>query len=165
MIDPRFLPQLKKVNDLPFNQHCLEQLKKLKFPWDSQELHCLELLNWALEHHKLDVDEQTAESIPLMWGLSPNRVSYLLRLEVLSPPKFNPRSPEETAQELADEWRDRVVLDIIPEEEEEEMEEQVGVGDQSGGSGIDDIINSLLEFSKQEAERLSAKDAQQPVPQ
>jgi hypothetical protein len=114
MIDPRYLPQLKKANDLPFSQHCLDQLKKIKFPVDSQELYCLQLLNWALENHKLDVDDETAESIPLLWDRNPEKVAYMLRLEVLWTVIDGP--PEETAQMLADEWRDRVVLDIMPEE-------------------------------------------------
>ena len=111
MTEPRFLPDLKKVNDLPYSQHCLKHLKALKLPVDHQELYCLQLLEWAQKNHKLDLDSELLEALPLMWDWSPNRVARVLRLEALTPSN----GPQSTAQDMAYEISDRA-LGIEPEE-------------------------------------------------
>ena len=105
MTEPRYLPQIKPINDLPISQHALSHLKQLKLPVDSQSLYCVQLLTWALEKKELDLPEGLKAWIEQMPDQEPNKVAEFLNLEE----QQIQNGPAWTAQQLAEELKDRAL--------------------------------------------------------
>jgi hypothetical protein len=110
MPDPR-LPAIKEVNSLPFYQHVLKKLQQVNCPVDHQALYPAQLLIWARDNRKIDLESEIADNLEFLLEMPAQRAAYLLRLEDLTPHN----GPESTAQDLVDELRDRM-LGIKPEE-------------------------------------------------
>jgi hypothetical protein len=109
MTDPRYLPQIKEINELPISQHALAHLKQLKFPVDSASLYCVQLLSWALEAGKLDLPENLEPWIEQMPDEDPEKVAMMLNLEE----QQIQNGPAWTAQQLAEELKYRAIeLDL-----------------------------------------------------
>jgi len=148
------LRKVQRVNALPFSQACLQDLKALKYPVEDWELYTVQLLIWGVENHKLALESEYQDAIPMMLSADPDTLVRNLKLAELKPQG----SPVENAALMVDEFRDRI-LGIPPEEEAEE--EEAEEGDTTGGGpgrGIDDIINGLLEFADKEADKAALRE-------
>jgi hypothetical protein len=110
MTDPRI--KVNKVNALPFSQACLQHLKALKYPVEDWELYPVQLLVWGVENHKLALESEYQDSIPMMFGVNPDVVAHQLKLAELK----SLGDPVKDAALMVDEFRDQI-LGIAPGEE------------------------------------------------
>jgi DNA polymerase III psi subunit len=114
MTDPRYLPAIKELNQLPISQQSLRHLERLKAPIDHQQLYPVQLIIWAQERGRLELEPELADYLPGLPDQDPEDVAELLQLESHNLPTASPTS---TAQALAEELRDRM-KGIEPEDEE-----------------------------------------------
>jgi hypothetical protein len=112
MTDPR-LPAIAELNQLPISQQALEHLNRLKLPVNHSQLHPVQLILWALEKNRLDLEPELADHLPGLPDKDPEEVAELLRLHGHDLPESSPTS---IAQALVEELRDRM-KGIEPEED------------------------------------------------
>lgn len=142
MTDPRTL-KVQEVNLLPFSQACLNHLNALKVEVEDWELYAVQLLIWASEHHRYDLnlEAEYQDGIPEFLSIRPEAILRNLKLAELK----SLGDPLEDAQLMAEEIKDRI-LGISPEDPDEMMYEN--------------IANGILDSSAEEAKKAKAKKGQ-----
>jgi hypothetical protein len=110
------LTKVKRVNALPFSQACLQNLKDLNYPVEDWELYPVQLLIWGVDNHKLALEPEYRDAIPMMLSADPDKLAHQLKLAELKPQG----SPVENAALMVDEFRDRILgisPDVEPDQE------------------------------------------------